>query len=278
MQPLDVYMPSAGIDKVQFGNLYSHAQIKVLTSVAAKKAFQDSGMTVNPNPKKVLAWLPGYVAASCRSEAPQLAAQEEVDVPQTEVAFSVMLKDYKNLTDPRESCIIKWALLQAFLKAQAEVNIWRAQGEQNQLVSSRSGQPVEVGDQMVLLRETMITREEAEQMLREKAPAISHRQKQDQQRKERTAAVSSSAVAHNNNDNNNEDSLTASSAGSTTPHNIFWDLLFVAYLIPIHQSQFGTSWPKKSLAAIKLQYYHHRKFHTQNLVASTEASVVQKLR
>ena len=53
---------------------------------------------------------------------------------------------------------------------------------------------------------------------------------------------------------------------------------FVAYLIPIHQSQFGTSWPKKSLAAIKLQYYHHRKFHTQNLVASTEASVVQKLR
>ena len=118
-------------------------------------------------------------------------------------------------------------------------------------------------------------------MLREKAPAVSHHQKQDQQRKERTAAVSSSAVAHNNNsnnNNNNEDSLTASSAGSTTPHNIFWDLLFVAYLIPIHQSQFGTSWPKKSLAAIKLQYYHHRKFHTQNLVGSTEASVVQKLR
>jgi hypothetical protein len=65
--------------------------------------------------------------------------------------------------------IIKWALLEAFLKAQAEVNIWRAQGEQNQLVSSRSGQPVEVGDQMVLSRETMITREEAEQMLREEA-------------------------------------------------------------------------------------------------------------
>ena len=121
--------------------------------------------------------------------------------------------------------IIKWALLEAFLKAQAEVNIWRAQGEQNQLVSSRSGQPVEVGDQMVLSRETMITREEAEQMLREKAPAISRCQKQDQQRKEQTAAVSSSAVAHNNNNNNNKDSLTASSAGSTTPHNIFWDLL-----------------------------------------------------
>ena len=77
MQPLDVsifgpltaayqqavadvsqYMPSSGIDKVQFGNLYSHAWMKVLTSVAAKKAFQDSGMTVNPNPEKVLVLWP----------------------------------------------------------------------------------------------------------------------------------------------------------------------------------------------------------------------------
>ena len=78
MQPLDVsifgpltaayrravadvaqYMPSAGINKAQFGNLYSHASTKVLTSVAANKAFQHSGMTVNPNPDKVLARLPG---------------------------------------------------------------------------------------------------------------------------------------------------------------------------------------------------------------------------
>ena len=78
MQPLDVsifgpltaayrravadvaqYMPSAGINKAQFGNLYSHASTKVLTSVAANKAFQHSGMTVNTNPDKVLARLPG---------------------------------------------------------------------------------------------------------------------------------------------------------------------------------------------------------------------------
>ncbi|CBQ72541.1 hypothetical protein sr17473 [Sporisorium reilianum SRZ2] len=78
MQPLDVsifgpitaayrhlvtelapHVDAAGIDKAQFGTLYAQAQAKMLTSAAAKKAFQDTGLTNHPVPEKVLSRLAG---------------------------------------------------------------------------------------------------------------------------------------------------------------------------------------------------------------------------
>ncbi|SJX64778.1 related to transposase [Sporisorium reilianum f. sp. reilianum] len=82
MQPLDVnifgpitaaywhlvtelapHVAATGIDKVQFGMLYTQARAKTLTSAVAKKAFQDTGLTNHLVPEKVLSQLAGSTTA-----------------------------------------------------------------------------------------------------------------------------------------------------------------------------------------------------------------------
>ncbi|SJX64987.1 related to transposase [Sporisorium reilianum f. sp. reilianum] len=59
------HVDTAGIDKVQFGTLYAQAWAKMLTLAAAKKAFQDTGLTNHPVPEKVLSQLAGSTTAGC---------------------------------------------------------------------------------------------------------------------------------------------------------------------------------------------------------------------
>jgi hypothetical protein len=53
------------IDKARFATIYAEARAATMTSTAARKAFTDSGISLNPTPDKVLARLPGGSDASC---------------------------------------------------------------------------------------------------------------------------------------------------------------------------------------------------------------------
>ncbi|CDS82241.1 related to transposase [Sporisorium scitamineum] len=58
------------INKSQFISFYTQACELVLMQMAAQKAFSDSRMTINLDPKRVLNQLPGYVSPIlCQSEA-----------------------------------------------------------------------------------------------------------------------------------------------------------------------------------------------------------------
>jgi len=52
------------IDKARFATIYAEARAATMTSTAARKAFTDSGISLNPTPDKVLARLPGGSDAS----------------------------------------------------------------------------------------------------------------------------------------------------------------------------------------------------------------------
>ena len=74
----------ATIDKAQFGTFYAQACEVILTQSAARKAFSDWGIAVNPDPDKVLCCLAGR---STPFEASRMRLQE-ITIPRSDSAFN----------------------------------------------------------------------------------------------------------------------------------------------------------------------------------------------
>ena len=77
----------ATIDRSQFGTVYAQAREKILTQSAARKAFSNSGISVNPDPDKVLCRLAG---SSTPSEASRMPLQE-ITISRSDSAFNAAL-------------------------------------------------------------------------------------------------------------------------------------------------------------------------------------------
>ena len=77
----------ATFDKARFGPFYARAREIVLTQSAARKAFSDSGITVNPDRDKVLCRL---ACRSTPSEASRMPLQE-ITIPRSDSAFNAAL-------------------------------------------------------------------------------------------------------------------------------------------------------------------------------------------
>ena len=77
----------ATIDKAQVGTFYAQVREKILTQSAARKAFSDSGITVNPDRDKVLCRL---ACRSTPSEASRMPLQE-ITIPRSDSAFNAAL-------------------------------------------------------------------------------------------------------------------------------------------------------------------------------------------
>ena len=77
----------ATIDKAQFASFYAHARETVLTQSAARKAFSDLDISVNPDPHKVLCRL---ALQSTPSEASRMPLQA-ISIPPSESAFNAAL-------------------------------------------------------------------------------------------------------------------------------------------------------------------------------------------
>lgn len=77
----------ATIDKAQFASFYAHARETVLTQSAARKAFSDLDISVNPDPHKVLCRL---ALQSTPSEASRMPLQA-ISIPRSESAFNAAL-------------------------------------------------------------------------------------------------------------------------------------------------------------------------------------------
>ncbi|SJX65021.1 related to transposase [Sporisorium reilianum f. sp. reilianum] len=134
MQPLDVsifgpltaayqclvtelapHLAATGINKVQFGTLYAQAQAKVLTSAAAMRAFQDSGMTTtHPVPEKVLNQLVGLANPPCQTSVAQLAAELPAPIPWTPDALDTALTAVRNAKDAQDLWQPKHPVLEVF--------------------------------------------------------------------------------------------------------------------------------------------------------------------
>ena len=220
-------VPAAGIDKAQFGTLYAQARAKVLMPAAARKAFQDSGMTATPSPDKVLNRLAGSVPAGRKSGAPQKSIAQESTVLQPSTAFNSMLDRFRNTDDVREARGLKRELLEAFQAPQTENSVLqaenlvlRAQEEANAIKRKRARPKTLVGDRMVLTKDRMISREHAERELMEKQPVIEQHQERLRRRQERLAA------AHDDGDNADHDKQLAASPNTPTlPSQSLIDLL-----------------------------------------------------
>ncbi|SJX60738.1 related to transposase [Sporisorium reilianum f. sp. reilianum] len=179
MQPLDVsifgpltaaywhlvtklapHMAAAGIDKVQFGTLYTQAQVKVLMPAAAMRAFWDSGITTHPVPEKVLNQLVGLANAPHQSSVAQLAAELPVPIPQTLDALDAMLTAVHNAKDAQDLWQLKCPILEAFHaeriekeEAQAKVVLLEVQLERNKVIAKKARLEKHLGDCMVLTKD-----------------------------------------------------------------------------------------------------------------------------
>ena len=83
----------ATFDKARFGPFYARAREIVLTQSAARKAFFDSGITVNTDPDKILCRLAGR---SMPCEASRMPLQA-ISIPRSESAFNAALDSTLNV-------------------------------------------------------------------------------------------------------------------------------------------------------------------------------------
>lgn len=89
------------IDRAQFASMYAVARAKIITKTAARKAFQDCGMTILPNEEKVLGRLPGYNPLALRTPSPP-PRLDQADTPQDEKRLYDMLLSFERTDSPRE--------------------------------------------------------------------------------------------------------------------------------------------------------------------------------
>lgn len=195
---------SRDIDRAEFATIYAQARSKVLTPMAARKAFVDTGMTVDPDPDKVLCRLPGYAAAN-RPSLPSRSPLQEIDIPQSNAAVNAMLNAYRSEPMVRQASQLKRSLLSAYEAPQATISVLqaenmllRSQEEQRRRKTQKVKRKDAVVDKMVLSKDKMITREYAERELVAKEPAMDAKRRKDEakkRREEEERAVVSTAVA-----------------------------------------------------------------------------------
>ena len=220
-------MAGTGIDKAQFGTFYAQARAKVLTTAAARKAFQDCGMTVHPSPTRVLNRLAGSTTPGQQTRTTQPATQEQSANMQSDMAFNNMLDAYKNTEDARDARALKWSLLEAYQRTQMEnTAVWeenkvlRTHEERNRQIAKRKVPRVATGDRKYLSTQRMITREHAEQELIAMEPEIAAAQEQGKRKGKGRATPDD-----DEDDDNNDEELLALLPTPSPPPPFFLDVL-----------------------------------------------------
>ncbi|SPO22558.1 related to transposase [Ustilago trichophora] len=240
MQPLDVsiFRPLKGryqhavneaaqhvdtIDKALFATFYAQAREMVLTQSAVRKAFTDSGITMSPSPNKVIARLPGHSAPVPEETQTPL---QEVAVPASDAAMNATLDAFRNEPDIRRARRLKRAVLQANEQAHASIAILEAENSVLHVQehhSKKSAQKVRrikaKGDQRVLSKDVMITREHAERELVTKGIAkVSQSKGKDRQTDKEVVLPSALAAADGDEADIDGDEASSSSLSTlTTP-------------------------------------------------------------
>ncbi|SPO24638.1 related to transposase [Ustilago trichophora] len=163
---LDAATHVSDVDKPMFVTMYAQAREKVLTQARAWKAFSDSGITLNPSANKVLDQLPGSGTRQHRQPLQERA------VPDSRTVFKTTVVILAQEQDPREARKLGNSISQAHARTETalaasrvEVDLLRLELERRNKTSTRRGKKRKDGDQRVLSRTKMITREEAEQNL-----------------------------------------------------------------------------------------------------------------
>ncbi|CBQ69687.1 related to transposase [Sporisorium reilianum SRZ2] len=210
MQPLDV-------------SIYAQAREKVLTQSAARKAFSDSGISINPSPEKVLRRLAGCSTAAGASRTPR----QEPAVPSSGSAFNAALDAtldaHAQEPGSRNARALKRTLLEANATAQtsiavleAKVVILQAQHDRKSKTSAKLGRKCAGGDMRVLTKDRIITREEAERALAEKEASTSRNAGGNRQDEEEEVVAAPSAAVDDC-DNASEDDDEALLVSPSTP-------------------------------------------------------------
>ncbi|SPO27531.1 related to transposase [Ustilago trichophora] len=179
------------VNRSQFVTFYAQARAKALTPTAARKAFADCGIAVKPNAEKVLNRLAGHQQAQ-RTGTTQQSPLQECLPPQTSTAVSSALDAFRHEPNPRDAYTLKQTLMQAYERPHATISVLEAENKLLQEQEDRRRHAAKkmrgkkkVGDQMILSKDIMITRQHAEQELVRKKPAIAARQKQERRKKQR---------------------------------------------------------------------------------------------
>ncbi|SPO24922.1 related to transposase [Ustilago trichophora] len=240
MQPLDVsiFRPLKGryqhavneaaqhvdtIEKALFATFYAQAREQVLTQSAVRKAFVDSGITMSPSPDKVIARLPGHCTPVPQETQTPL---QEVAVPASDAAMNATLDAFRNEPDIRRARRLKRAVLQANEQAHASIAILEAentvlhvQENHSKKLAQKVRRVKAKGDQRVLSKDVMITREHAERELVTKGIGSSSQSK-GKGRQVDTEVVPPSAAAAADRDEagiDGDEALLSSSSTLTTP-------------------------------------------------------------
>ncbi|SJX61013.1 related to transposase [Sporisorium reilianum f. sp. reilianum] len=183
---------AADISKAQFVSFYAQARGSVLTQMAARKAFSDTGMTVNPDPERVLNRLPGFVGQVGQvgqSQTFQPLPLQELAIPRSHADANVMLNAFRQEPDARDANRLKQTILQALNQSEArvssleaELTLLRSREEQSRTMAKKVRRKDRSGDRIVLSKDMMITRDHAESQLVAKKPAIAAAQKRHRQK------------------------------------------------------------------------------------------------
>ncbi|SPO28404.1 related to transposase [Ustilago trichophora] len=179
------------VNRSQFVTFYAQARAKALTPTAARKAFTGCGIAVKPNAEKVLNRLARHQQAQ-RTGTTQQSLLQECLPPQTSTAVSSALDAFRHKPNPRDAYTLKQTLMQAYerphatiLVLEAENKLLQEQEDRRRQAANKTQGKKKVGDQMILSKDIMITRQHAEQELVRKKPAIAARQKQEWRKKQR---------------------------------------------------------------------------------------------
>ena len=142
MQPLDVSIfgpPSSAyrrlvshaaedvgvvIDKARFGAFYVQARAQVFTQSAARKAFSDSGITVDPSPEKVLRRLTDGSTSSMEVSRMPL---QELAVSRSASAFNDTIDAYRQEPNAQEARKLRRSILEANEKNRAYIALLEAE-------------------------------------------------------------------------------------------------------------------------------------------------------
>ncbi|SPO31976.1 related to transposase [Ustilago trichophora] len=226
------------VNRSQFVTFYAQAREKALTPTAAQKAFADCGIAVKPNAKKVLNQLAGHQQAQRTRTTQQSLLQERLP-PQTSTAVSSALDAFRHEPNPRDAKAIKQTLMQAYERPHATISVLEAENKllqeqedwRRQAAKKTQGKK-KVGDQMILSKDIMITRQHAEQELVRKKPAIAARQKQErrkkQQQQEKWVVLPPPAMLNDRDEacaDNNNDALASSAIPTTSARPDIIDIL-----------------------------------------------------
>ena len=222
----------AFIDKAQFGSVYAQSRAQVLTQSAARKAFSDSGITLNPSPDKVLRRLAGGSTSSMQVSRMQL---QELAVPRSASAFNDTIDAYQQKPNAREARKLRRSVLEANEKfhasiavLEAEITMLRAQHEAKSKIAELVGRKVAKGDQQVLSKDGMITREHSERELVAKGPFKESKRRgnrQDEAEQDTAPPAATAAVYNTRSDDSNVGILASAMTPPPPPMHTFLDEL-----------------------------------------------------